>query len=133
MSYIFILHVNIALLLSSLVVHGYVTDDLSFSTVLPIHKGKHLNYSDSASYRGIALSSIFRKLLVIHVLCRHELFLTMSNLRFSFKRSHSTSMCTMILKEAIDYYRTNGNDDYCTMLDNTKAFDHVEYCKLIHL
>ena len=40
-------------------------------------------------------------------------------------------MCTMILKEAVDYYRTNGNDVYCTMLDATKAFDRVEYCKLI--
>jgi len=47
------LHVHIALLLSSLVVHGYVTDELSFSTVLPIPKGKHLNYSDSTNYRGI--------------------------------------------------------------------------------
>ena len=34
-------------------------------------------------------------------------------------------------REAIDYYRTNGNDVYCTMLDATKAFDRVEYCKLI--
>jgi len=42
-------------------------------------------------------------------------------------------MCTMILKETIDYYRTNGNDAYCTMLDATKAFDRVEYCKLIRL
>jgi hypothetical protein len=40
-------------------------------------------------------------------------------------------MCTMVLKEAIDYYRTNGSDVYCTMLDATKAFDRVEYCKLI--
>jgi len=40
-------------------------------------------------------------------------------------------MCTIILKETIDYYRTNDNDVYCTMLDATKAFDRVEYCKLI--
>jgi len=30
-------------------------------------------------------------------------------------------------------YRTNGNDVYCTMLDAAKAFDRVEYCKLIRL
>jgi len=42
-------------------------------------------------------------------------------------------MCTMILKETTDYYRTNGNDVFCTMLDATKAFDRVEYCKLIRL
>ena len=118
-------------MLSSLVVHGYVTDDLSFSTVLLIPKSKHLNYSDSTNYRGIALSSILGKLFDLYVLNRYESFLATSNLQFGFKRGHSTSMCTMILKEAIDYYRTNGNDVYCTMLDATKAFDRVEYCKLI--
>jgi len=35
----------------------------------------------------------------------------------------STSKCTMIMKETIDYYRTNGNDVYCAMLDANKAFD----------
>jgi len=42
-------------------------------------------------------------------------------------------MCTMILKETIDYYRTNGNDVFCSMLDATKAFDCVEYCKRVCL
>ena len=45
-------------LTSASVTHGHVTDDLSFSFVLPIPKGKNLNYVDSANYRGIALSSI---------------------------------------------------------------------------
>ena len=46
--------IHIAILFSALAVHGYVTDDLSFSTVLQIPEGKHLNYSDSTNYRGIA-------------------------------------------------------------------------------
>jgi hypothetical protein len=41
------LYVRIAILFSALVVHGYVTDDLSSNTVLPIPEGEHLNYSDS--------------------------------------------------------------------------------------
>ena len=127
------LYIHIAMLFSALVAHGHVTDDLSFSTVLPIPKGKHLNYSDSTNYRGIALCSIFGKLFDSYVLSRYESFLTTSNLQFGFKRGHSTSMCTMILKEVADYYRTHGNDVYCTMLDATKAFDRVEYCKLIRL
>jgi len=36
-------------------------------------------------------------------------------------------------EKTIDYYRTNGKDVYCTMLDATKAFDRVEYCKLSQL
>jgi hypothetical protein len=104
-------------------VHSYVTDDWTFSTVLPIPKGKNLHYSDPTNYRGIALSSIFGKIFDLYVSSRYESCLTTSNLQFGFKRGHSTSMCTMILKETIDYYRNSGNDVYCTMLDASKAFD----------
>jgi Reverse transcriptase (RNA-dependent DNA polymerase) len=78
----------------------------------------------------MALSSIFGKLFDSHVLIRYESLLTASYLQFGYKRGHSTPMCTMALNEVIDYYRTNSNDVYCTMLDATKAFDRVEYCKL---
>jgi len=45
-------------------------------------------------------------------------------------------MCTMVLKETINYYKTinyytvNKGHIYCTFLDVTKAFDRVKYCKL---
>ena len=39
----------------------------------------------------------------------------------------------MVLKETIDYYVNYGSTVYCTMLDATKAFDTVEYCKLFRL
>jgi len=36
----------------------------------------------------------------------------------------------MVLKEAIDYNTGNGISMFCTLLDATKAFDRVDYCKL---
>jgi len=39
----------------------------------------------------------------------------------------------MIVKETLEYYRKNKSTVYCTMLDTTKAFDRVEYCKLVRL
>jgi hypothetical protein len=42
-------------------------------------------------------------------------------------------MCTMILKETLELYRRNRSTVYCTMLDATKAFDRVEYCKRVRL
>jgi hypothetical protein len=39
----------------------------------------------------------------------------------------------MILKETLELYRRNGSTVYCTLLDATKAFDRVEYCKLVRL
>jgi hypothetical protein len=55
--------VYISMLLSALIVHGSITDDLPVTTILPTPKGKNLNYSCSANYRAIASSSIIGKIL----------------------------------------------------------------------
>jgi hypothetical protein len=39
----------------------------------------------------------------------------------------------MVVKEAIEYYVNNGSPVFCTMLDATKAFDRVQYCKLFNM
>jgi len=39
----------------------------------------------------------------------------------------------MILNVTLEHYHRNGSIMYCTMLDVTKAFDRVEYCKLVCL
>jgi hypothetical protein len=121
-------YTHASLFLTALTVHGCITDDLSVSTVLPIPKGKNLNYAVSANYRGIALSSLFGKIFDAYVLTRYDTLLAASNLQFGFKAGFSTSMCSMILKETLEHYRRNGSTVYCTMLDATKAFDRVEYC-----
>ena len=38
-----------------------------------------------------------------------------------------------ILKETILYYITNNSNVFCTLLDASKAFDRVHYCKLFRL
>jgi hypothetical protein len=126
-------YIHTSLLLTALTVHGCFTDDLSVRTDLPIPKDKNLNYSDSANYRGNALSSVFGKIFDAYRLIRYDNLLSSSNLQFGFKAGYSTSMCSMILKETLEHYRHNGSTVYCTMLDATKAFDRVEYCKLIRL
>ena len=42
-------------------------------------------------------------------------------------------MCTMVLKETIDYYMSNQFSVYCTFLDASKAFDRVNYSNLFRL
>ena len=39
--------------------------------------------------------------------------------------------CTMVLKETLSYSANNGGSVYCTFLDATKAFDRVNYVKLV--
>jgi hypothetical protein len=99
------LFIHLSMLFTTLIVHGSITDDLSSSTaLLPIPKGKNLNYSDSANFGGIALSSILGKIFDLYVLNRCDSILTSSNLQFGFKAGYSTSMCSMILKETLNEY-----------------------------
>jgi hypothetical protein len=39
----------------------------------------------------------------------------------------------MILKETVSYYLNQGSHVLCTFLDASKAFDSVNYCKLLRL
>ena len=64
-------------MLSALIVHGIITDDLSVTTILPIPKGKNLNYSNSANYRGIALGSIIGKISDAYTLNRYDNMLSL--------------------------------------------------------
>ena len=50
--------VHVVFLLSGILVHGYVSDDLSVSTIIPIPKLEKSNAFDSANYRRIALSFV---------------------------------------------------------------------------
>lgn len=59
------LSVHLTLLFSCLIVHGTVTDDLSFSTMIPIPKGKNNNKTSSSNYRAITLSSILVNYLIM--------------------------------------------------------------------
>jgi hypothetical protein len=54
---------NVSLLLTATVSHGSIPRDFLISNIIPIPKNKHVNASDSNSFRGIALSSIFGKIL----------------------------------------------------------------------
>jgi hypothetical protein len=124
---------HIALLFSALVVHGFCSDNLLYCTIVPIPKGHNSNLSDSANYRGIALSSIFGKLFDNIILERYYDKLSSCDLQFGFKANHSTNLCTMVLKESIQYYVSHHSSVFCTFLDASKAFDRLHYCKLFRL
>ena len=57
------------------------------------------HYTDSSNYCGIALSSIFGKVFHRIVINRYYDVLASSALQFSFKKRHSISMCTLVMKE----------------------------------
>jgi len=52
---------HVAMRFSALLVDGFAPKDMVSCTLIPIPKGKNVITTDSANYRGIALSSIFGK------------------------------------------------------------------------
>jgi len=123
------LYVHIALLFSAMIVHGSVFDLLVIrrgGSITPIPKAKNINCTESTNYRGIAVSSIFGKILDRIIFSRYADKQITLQYQFGFKMSSFTAMFTMVLKETINYYTLNNGHMYSVYLDATKAFDKVK-------
>ncbi len=127
------LYVHLSLLFSVMLRHGSVPDSLCTSTLIPIPKSKRKSTNDSNNYRAIALSSILGKLLDKVLLTRCSSVFQTSDLQFGFKKYHSTTQCTMVVNEVVNYYLTHDSPVYCVLLDASRAFDRVNYVKLFDI
>ena len=96
-------------------------------------KSNKQSVNDSNNYRAIALSSVIGKILDHIILMKNVNTLCSNDLQFGFKSGHSTSQCTFVLQEIIDLYLRNDSAVYLILLDASKAFDRVKYCKLFDI
>ena len=106
------------------------SEDMILSSIIPIPKDKAGNKCNSANYRGISLSTSLSKILDIVTLERYKSTLCTSDLQFAFKVGHSTSMCTFVLREVVNYFVQRNTPVYCCLLDASKAFDRLRFDKL---
>ena len=53
-----------------------------------------------------------------------------STYQFGYIERFSTSLCSFLVLETMQYYRSNGSNVYLTLLDCTKAFDKIQHTKL---
>ena len=56
----------------------------------------------------------------------------MDKYQFGFKPGHSTSLCTSVFKQTVDYYRNRGSHVFVCFVDFHKAFDSANYWKLFN-
>ena len=113
-----------------MVTHGISSTEFNKSVIISLVKDKRKSKSSSENYRGISLSAIFSKIFESIVLNKIKDKITTSDSQFGFKIGHSTSLCTAVLQQTIEYY-TNGNSNvYLLFLDASKAFDRVKHSKL---
>jgi hypothetical protein len=121
------------MLFNCMISHGHTANDLLYSTIVSIPKNLRSSLCSSDNYRGIALCCSICKLLDLVVLDRFGKYLYTSDLQFGFKSGHSTTLCTAIYIETIDYYLRRNSDVFSCLLDASKAFDKVHYGKLFKL
>ena len=121
------LNVYFALLRTAMLTHNYVPCSMLTSTIIPIPQNRRKSLNDSA------LSSILGKLLDWVILLSCDKALSSNDSQFGFKPKHSTSLCTFVVKETVQYYLNGGSIVYGMLLDASKAFDRVQFIKFFRL
>ena len=122
----------ITLLFNSMLVHGIAPDDLLLGTMIPLIKNSRAIKQCSDNYRALTITirTGVSKLLDIVILNDQKDVLETSELQFGFKEKLSTSMCSFMVLETIEYYKSKGSSVHVLLLDASKAFDRVDYIKL---
>jgi exonuclease III len=123
----------LSMILTSMMNHSFVPDEMLISTLIPIPKDKRKSLNNADNYRSIALGSIVCKLYDNIILENEKLSLKSCDLQFGFKEGFSTTQCTFVVEETINYYKQYKSNVYTVLLDASKAFDKVNYVKLFKL
>ncbi len=122
--------VLLANIINCMLVFSISHESMIIGTMVHIQKCKRKMMCCSDNYRAITLSNVVGKVLDWVILLKEQTALNSSDLQFGFKPNVSTTQCTFALNETISYYNSRKTNVYVALLDSTKAFDHVNYCKL---
>ena len=113
-------------LFTAIVRHGYMPKCFLDSIIVPTPKGNK-DASKSSNYRPIALSSNFSKILERVILSLYQPFFSTSVLQFGFKPGHSTTLCSVMVKNVVSRYIHNGSPVLGCFLGTSKVFDLIDH------
>ena len=116
-----------------MLVHGYYPSELLKSTNISLPKDKTVSLSSSSNYRGIFLFNSICKLYDYAIIDICGDSLDTCDMQYGLIKKHSTTLCTVVLKELVQHYKGGNSDVYCCLLDALKAFDRIHYGKLFTL
>lgn len=124
------LHVMLAFLFSIMIRHGFTCDVLNVVPIIPIPKDMRKSLNNSDNYRAIAPNSSLAKILDYIIIQQFPEILNTEVQQFAYKAGFSTTLCTFMVLETLQYYKNNNSDVYVSLLDCSKAFDMVNYRKM---
>ena len=111
----------------SWLVHGRITPSLLACSFLPLLKSSLKDSSDPGSYRAIAGSSLILKVFEMVVILLWGSHLSSDSLQFGYKAKTSTTHCTWLVSEVIQYMLRGGLNPVVAVLDCSKAFDMCRF------
>ena len=121
---------HLSILIQSFLIHGYIPSCLLSCTLKPIVKDNMASKFVSDNYRAIGISSLILKVFDWVVLTLFESELKPSEFQFGFQKKNSTTMCSWVVSESINYFNNRDTPVFSCFLDLTKAFDLVTFSKL---
>ena len=95
-----------------MLIHGCCNAKFYKSIIRPIPKNKRKSLNDSKNDRAISINSVFSKLLDYIILELIGNDLTTSEVQFAYKNEFSTTLCSFLVIETIQYYRSKGSNVY---------------------
>ena len=118
---------HLANMFKCFLIHGHISQVLLVSTLVPLLKDKMGNICTSKNYRSIALCSLILKTFDWLIILLFGTSLGLDDLQFAYQPNCSTTICSWIIIETIDYFINNGSEVFGCMMDMTKAFDLVKH------
>ena len=125
-----ILFEQLATLFRIYLIHGHVSNILMLATLIPLIKDKLVDHCSSSNYRSIVISSLILKVFDWVIIILYSDKLELDDLQFSYQANCSTTMCTWMVVETIDYFSRNGSEVFTSVMDMSKAFDNVKHSLL---
>jgi hypothetical protein len=126
------LYIHMGFLFNLFIKFAYVPRTFMQCLIVPLVKCKTGNLSDVNNYRAIAISTAISKVfesVLSHFVKSCD---NIDAYQFGFSAGHSTGLCTSVLKRTVDYYTERGSHVFVCFIDFSKAFDRVNYWKLLH-
>ena len=90
------------------------------------HKNTAGDLWDASNYRAIAISnscSMVLELVMYNYFRAAQPDVFDDHHQVGFKKSHSTGLCTHVLKSTVDYHVSRGSHVFCCFVNFSKAFD----------